>query len=194
MSDKADDETAPQRDEKLDRAAAPTARHRARESESLIGGDPLGLGGTTDPDAPSQHPRPKFVSLVVEFFKMSRTTAALLVAFVLLGALYLTVKQDPVVGIGTPSDRPTTTETTPEQPAEQTPDDEVPTGGTDTEDPSPVPTTGPTPTTAPPPGQQGRTTADPTATVDPQAPQQQGLEQGGPQQQEPQQQTQVPAN
>src|SRR5699024_3155151 len=40
--------------------------------------DPLGLGGTPPPDAPSRSPKPRIVALLGEFFRMSRTTAILL--------------------------------------------------------------------------------------------------------------------
>ena len=81
--------------------------------EPLIGGDPLHLGGATDPDAPSRHPRPRILALLGEFLRMSRTSAILLVAFVLVGALYLLVREDPVVGFGP---GPATSPTAPAQP------------------------------------------------------------------------------
>jgi len=69
--------------------------------------DPLGLGGTPPPGAPSRHPRPKVLSLLGEFFKMSRTTAVLLTAFVLASVVYLLVREDPVVGFApTPPSSP----------------------------------------------------------------------------------------
>lgn len=73
----------------------------SRESlkEPLISGDPLGLGGEQDPDAPSRRPRPKLLALAGEFLRMSRTTAILLTAFVLVGVLYLVVKEEPAVNL-----------------------------------------------------------------------------------------------
>lgn len=180
MSDKSDDETTPDLDDTFGEDEARPASSTPREP--LVSGDPLGLGGTTDPDAASRSPRPKFVSLLIEFFSMSRTTAILLVAFVLIGGLYLIVKQDPVVGIGTPADQPTTSENVPEEPGEQTTDPEVPTDEAPTEDPTATPATSP-PVVTPTQGRQA-----PTATPDQEAPPQQEPQQEAPQQQEPQQQ------
>lgn len=46
--------------------------------------------------------RPEALSLFLEFIKMSRTSAILLIAFVLTAALYMFVRQDPVVAFGSP--------------------------------------------------------------------------------------------
>ena len=83
----------------------------ATGKEPLITGDPLGLGKTPPPDAPSREAWPKIVSLLAEFFRMSRTTAILLIAFVVIGALYLVVREDPVLQVRTPSS-PSTSEST----------------------------------------------------------------------------------
>lgn len=101
MADRRDDNTSPPSDETHEQAAAGTAK------EPLVSDDPLGLGGTSDPDDPSRRPRPRVLALLGEFFRMSRTTAVLLVAFVLLGGLYLLVKEDPVVNLRIPEPVPT---------------------------------------------------------------------------------------
>ncbi|MFI8696130.1 hypothetical protein [Dietzia maris] len=148
--------------------------------------DPLGLGGTPPPDAPSRSPKPRIVALLGEFFRMSRTTAILLGAFVLAGVLYLLVRDEPVVAFGPqPAQDPTGTS----EPAE--PVDPV--------DPSSTPTDQTTDTTAPtssspptPTGTGSRTTGTTvtggTATTGPDA---EGLpggaDQQSPQQQQPQQ-------
>lgn len=84
----------------------------AEPKEPLISGDPLGLGGETAPDAPSRRPKPKLLSLAGEFLRMSRTTAIILTTFVLVGALYLLVKDDPAVNLG-PREPAVPVETTP---------------------------------------------------------------------------------
>src|SRR5699024_6592907 len=78
--------------------------------------DPLGLGGTPPPDAPSRRPKPRFLALLGEFFRMSRTTAILLGAFVLAGALYLLVRDEPVVAFGPPAPPPTSAPAVPDEP------------------------------------------------------------------------------
>ena len=98
--------------------------------EPLISGDPLGLGKTPSPDAPSREARPKIVSLLGEFFRMSRSTAILLVAFVVVGAVYLVVRDDPVVRVGSPSG-PSTSEST--ETSSVTPSEATPSGQTATE-------------------------------------------------------------
>lgn len=153
--------------------------------------DPLGLGGTPPPDAPSRSPKPRIVALIGEFFRMSRTTAILLGAFVLAGVLYLLVRDEPVVAFGP-------------QPAQD------PTGTSEPAEPSSTPTDQTTDTTAPtssspptPTGTGSRTTGT-TATggtattgpgtdglpggADPQSPQQQQQQQSP--QQQPDQQSQ----
>ncbi|MBB1032701.1 hypothetical protein G6027_17890 [Dietzia sp. SLG310A2-38A2] len=171
---------------KLGPEAEDSARTEAATArEPLISGDPLGLGGTTDPDAPSRRPQPKIVSLLGEFFRMSRTTAILLVAFVLLGILYSMVKTDPVVNV-----RPPGAPITAEEPAPAegtTPVEESPTPETtidQTTVPTATPQTSPPVTgTTPPPGRQ--TPASPTGATGQQAPPQQS-----PQEQSPQEQAQ----
>lgn len=147
--------------------------------------DPLGLGGTPPPDAPSRSPKPRIVALLGEFFRMSRTTAILLGAFVLAGVLYLLVRDEPVVAFGPqPAQDPTGTS----EPAEpsSTPTDQT------TETTAPTPSSSPTPT-----GTGSRTTGTTvtggTATTGPDA---DGLpggaDQQSPQQQQQQQQQQSP--
>nr|WP_107755980.1 MULTISPECIES: hypothetical protein [unclassified Dietzia]AVZ38910.1 hypothetical protein CT688_04865 [Dietzia sp. JS16-p6b]MBB1029225.1 hypothetical protein [Dietzia sp. DQ11-38-2] len=134
MAERRDDDTTPD-DRTPDDTAATTTR------EPVITSDPLGLGGTTDPDAPSRRPRPKVLSLLGEFFSMSRTTAILLVTFVVVGILYSMVREQPVVAIRTPAPPPaTTTEVEPTAPT-----------GTPTSTPPTEPVTGTTvPTTTTP--------------------------------------------
>lgn len=55
-------------------------------------------------------------SLIVEFFSMSRTTVALLVAFILTLVLYMLVRQDPVVAFSSPPRGGPTQVTTSEEP------------------------------------------------------------------------------
>ena len=159
--------------------------------------DPLGLGGTPPPDAPSRRARPWIVALLVEFFRMSRTTAILLGAFVLAGVLYLLVRDEPVVAFGPqPAQDPTGT-SEPAEPAEPVDPSSTPTDQT-TETTAPTPSSSPTPT-----GTGSRTTSTTvtggTATTgpdaegfpggaDPQAPQQQQPQQSP--QQQPDQQSQ----
>lgn len=168
--------------------AADSARTEAATArEPLISGDPLGLGGTTDPDAPSRRPRPKIVSLLGEFFRMSRTTAILLVAFVLVAILYSMVKDDPVARLGTPPPQTDTAETEPSAPAEgTTPVEESPTPETSIDQttvPTATPQTSPPVTGTTPPGRQ--TPTSPTGATGQQAPPQQS-----PQEQSPQEQAQ----
>jgi hypothetical protein len=162
--------------------------------------DPLGLGGTPPPDAPSRSPKPRIVALLGEFFRMSRTTAILLGAFVLAGVLYLLVRDEPVVAFGPqPAQDPTGTSepAEPAEPAEPVDPSSTPTDQT-TETTAPTPSSSPTPT-----GTGSRTTSTTvtggTATTgpdaegvpggaDPQAPQQQQPQQSP--QQQPDQQSQ----
>lgn len=112
------------------REAAP--RETAASREPLVGSDPLGLGGSTAPDAPSRKPKPRVLALLGEFFRMSRTTAVLLTAFVLVGALYLLVREDPVVNFGPPAPgpEPTAPPVTEDAPTEPTDEPTAPTGAT----------------------------------------------------------------
>ena len=134
--------------------------------------DPLGLGGTPPPDAPSRSPKPRIVALLGEFFRMSRTTAILLGAFVLAGVLYLLVRDEPVVAFGP-------------QPAQD------PTGTSEPAEPSSTPTdqttetTAPTPSSSPTPTGTGSRTTGTTATGTDGLPG--GADQQSPQQQQPQQ-------
>ena len=143
--------------------------------------DPLGLGGTPPPDAPSRSLKPRIVALLGEFFRMSRTTAILLGAFVLASALYLVVRDEPVVAFGPqPAQDPTgTSEPTEPVDPSSTPTDQT----TDTTAPSSPPT---------PTGTGSRTTGTTvtggTATTGSDA---EGLP-GGVDQQSPQQQQQSP--
>ena len=88
---------------------------------------------TTSEDTPAEtrRNRPEWVSIVIEFFTMSRSTLVLLIAFVLVAGLYSVVRQDPVVAFNSPPrPDPTQSETT-----------ETGTTGTDT-----TGTDGPSPT------------------------------------------------
>ena len=156
--------------------------------------DPLGLGGTPPPDAPSRSPKPRIVALLGEFFRMSRTTAILLGAFVLAGVLYLLVRDEPVVAFGPQPARDTTGTSEPAEPVDpsSTPTDQT----TDT--------TAPTSSSPPTPTGTGSRTTGTTATggtattgpgtdglpggADPQSPQQQQQQQSP--QQQPDQQSQ----
>ncbi|MBB1013994.1 hypothetical protein [Dietzia kunjamensis] len=148
--------------------------------------DPLGLGGTPPPDAPSRSPKPRIIALLGEFFRMSRTTAILLGAFVLAGVLYLLVRDEPVVAFGPqPAQDPTGT-SEPAEPAEPVDPSSTPTDQT-TDTTAPTSSSPPTPT-----GTGSRTTGTTvtggTATTGPDA---EGLpggaDQQSPQQQQPQQ-------
>ncbi|MBB0996999.1 hypothetical protein G6024_07800 [Dietzia maris] len=148
--------------------------------------DPLGLGGTPPPDAPSRRARPWIVALLVEFFRMSRTTAILLGAFVLAGALYLFVRDEPVVAFRPQPERESTGTSEPAEPVDpsSTPTDQT----TDT--------TAPTSSSPPIPTGTGSRTTGTTATgadglpggADQQSPQQQQQQQSP--QQQPDQQSQ----
>ncbi|WP_407335785.1 hypothetical protein [Dietzia kunjamensis] len=148
--------------------------------------DPLGLGGTPPPDAPSRSPKPRIVALLGEFFRMSRTTAILLGAFVLVGVLYLLVRDEPVVAFGPQPARDTTGTSEPAEPVDpsSTPTDQT----TDT--------TAPTSSSPPTPTGTGSRTTGTTATgtdglpggADQQSPQQQQQQQSP--QQQPDQQSQ----
>lgn len=159
--------------------------------------DPLGLGGTPPPDAPSRRPKPRFLALLGEFFRMSRTTAILLGVFVLAGALYLLVRDEPVVAFGPPAPPATSAPAVPDEPTS------APTeSATETRDPTPTSATGPSETD---PLTTGTSVPEGTATSSPgtdgrfggtvrQTPQQQPAPQQTQQtrlpQQEPEQQSQ----
>lgn len=182
MSERRDDDTTP-----VDHTPDDTTPDAETTREPLITSDPLGLGGTTDPDAPSRRPRPKIVSLLGEFFRMSRTTAILLVAFVLVAVLYSLVKDDPVASFGTPPPQTDTVETEPPPPAEgTTPVEGSPTQETTVDQttvPTATPQTSPPDTgTTPPTGQQAPTS--PTGTTGQQAPPQQAPQEQSPQAQQ----------
>lgn len=130
------------RDDDTTRAEEAVAKAAAVEGDPTPDRpDPLGLGGTPPPDAPSRRAKPEIIALLGEFLRMSRTSAVLLGAFVLAGALYLLVREQPVVAFGPPA-----------PPASSAPTEPV--------DPSPTPTEEATQTTVPTP----TTSADPTAT------------------------------
>lgn len=137
MSDKPTHDAGPDRTGSAGGGETTAASATAREP--LVSGDPLGIGGVPDPDAPSRRPRPKIVSLVGEFFKMSRTTAVLLVSFVLLSMVYAAVKDEPVYTVG-PRPVPSQVDVPPEQ--TPTPSSAEPTTGTLV--PTPPTTTAPT--------------------------------------------------
>lgn len=151
--------------------------------------------------------RSEVLSLIIEFFKMSRTTAVLLIAFVLTAALYMLVRQDPVVAFNSPP-RPDTSQTDPtgtgttdtdtsgtevptqsDQPTDSTEPSEAqtPTGTSGTEVPLPWERRGNEPAESPEGDQPQQ------QTQSPQAPAGQPTQQSQPPQQ-PQQfgQTQVP--
>lgn len=102
--------------------------------------DPLGLGAVPDADAPSREPQPRRLALLGEFLRMSRTSAILLGVFVLVSALYLLVKDDPVVNINPARPAPT-------EPADPTGAERSTTTGAD--DATSTSTSEPTPTTDP---------------------------------------------
>lgn len=160
----------------------------------------------------SARERHEALSLIIEFFKMSRTTAVLLIAFVLTAALYMLVRQDPVVAFNSPP-RPDTSQTDPtetgtsgtdttgtEQPtqSDQPPDSteqtetQTPTGTSGTEVPLPWERRGNEQGDSP-----GGDQPQPQQTQSPQAPQSPAGQppQQSPPAQQPQQfgQTQVPA-
>lgn len=172
------------RDEDMTRPDGTAPQGAAIDDDPILDRpDPLGLGGTPPPDAPSRSPKPRIVALLGEFFRMSRTTAILLGAFVLAGVLYLLVRDEPVVAFGPqPAQDPTGTS----EPAEPVDPSSTPTDQT-TETTAPTPSSSPTPT-----GTGSRTTGTTvtggTATTGPDA---EGLpggaDQQSPQQQQPQQ-------
>lgn len=124
------------------RTAPPTGASK----EPLVSGDPLGLGGSPEPDAPSRRPRPRVWALAGEFLRMSRTTAILLASFVVIGAVYLMIRDDPVATFGPPMPSPTVA----------------------TEGPSPTGSTEPTATpTSPTTSTSGATTSPSRATSSP---------------------------
>ncbi len=172
------------RDEDMTRPDGTAPQGAAIDNDPILDRpDPLGLGGTPPPDAPSRSPKPRIVALLGEFFRMSRTTAILLGAFVLAGVLYLLVRDEPVVAFGPqPAQDPTGTS----EPAEPVDPSSTPTDQT-TDTTAPTSSSPPTPT-----GTGSRTTGTTvtggTATTGPDA---EGLpggaDQQSPQQQQPQQ-------
>lgn len=172
------------RDEDMTRPDGTAPQGAAIDDDPILDRpDPLGLGGTPPPDAPSRSPKPRIVALLGEFFRMSRTTAILLGAFVLAGVLYLLVRDEPVVAFGPqPAQDPSGTS----EPAEPVDPSSTPTDQT-TDTTAPTSSSPPTPT-----GTGSRTTGTTvtggTATTGPDA---EGLpggaDQQSPQQQQPQQ-------
>lgn len=77
---------------------AVTGRHEAAEATDL----PPQPGSHKGAHRASTRAGSEVLDLVVEFVKMSRTTAILLIAFVLTLALYMLVRQDPVVAFNSP--------------------------------------------------------------------------------------------
>ncbi|GAA1737822.1 hypothetical protein SAMN06265174_10517 [Dietzia kunjamensis subsp. schimae] len=175
------------RDEDMTRPDGTAPQGAAIDDDPILDRpDPLGLGGTPPPDAPSRSPKPRIIALLGEFFRMSRTTAILLGAFVLAGVLYLLVRDEPVVAFGPqPAQDPTGT-SEPAEPAEPVDPSSTPTDQT-TDTTAPTSSSPPTPT-----GTGSRTTGTTvtggTATTGPDA---EGLpggaDQQSPQQQQPQQ-------
>lgn len=160
MSERQDDDLTPGRQEPQEEVDPRADAANTREQKVIS--DPLGLAGTPDPDAPSRRPRPRIVSLLGEFFKMSRTTAILLVTFVLVAILYSMVKDAPVLRVGPVGPPMTTSETEPAtttdpvtspSPTEQVTGTTVPTTTT-----GPLPTVGTTGNPSPE-GQQATTSA-----------------------------------
>ena len=175
------------RDDDMTRPDETAAQGAAIDDDPILDRpDPLGLGGTPPPDAPSRSPKPRIVALLGEFFRMSRTTAILLGAFVLAGVLYLLVRDEPVVAFGPQPARDTTGTSEPAEPVDpsSTPTDQT----TDT--------TAPTSSSPPTPTGTGSRTTGTTATgtdglpggADQQSPQQQQQQQSP--QQQPDQQSQ----
>lgn len=89
---------------------AVTGRHEAIDAaEAAETVDPsLDTGSRKGAHRASSGPWSQMLELVVEFVKMSRTTAILLIAFVLTLALYMLVRQDPVVAFNAPPRADTT--------------------------------------------------------------------------------------
>ena len=67
-------------------------------------------GGATTGDPDTGRTRPEALSLLLEFVRMSRTSAILLIVFLLTAALYLVVRQEPVVAFRSPQ-HPDTSQT-----------------------------------------------------------------------------------
>lgn len=93
--------------EKSDHDAASDAHENPATGEA-----PADAASHPNSHRASARARPEALSLVIEFFKMSRTTAVLLIVFVLTAALYMLVRQDPVVAFNAPP-RPDTSQTDP---------------------------------------------------------------------------------
>ena len=93
--------------EKSDHDAASDAHENPATGEA-----PADAASHPNSHRASARARPEALSLVIEFFKMSRTTAVLLIVFVLTAALYMLVRQDPVVAFNSPP-RPDTSQTEP---------------------------------------------------------------------------------
>lgn len=130
--------------------------------------------------------RPEALSILIEFAKMSRTSAILLIAFLLTAALYMVVRQDPVVAFGSPpGPAPTRSESTEvdvpgsdEQPTTQQPVGTTVTSGpeatTGTSDAATSVSAGPRRAESgePPTGEQTQQTSAPLPAPGGQAPQQ----------------------
>lgn len=152
------------------------------------------------PREDSRRERSEALSLIIEFFRMSRTTAIILVAFVLISALYMFVRQDPVVAFNSPprsdSSQTDTTGTDTSGTDEPTPSDQP----TDSTDPSGTQT--PTDTsgteTSVPVGQRGADQGGQDGDQSPQGSESSPtiggstVQQQGPQQQAPRQQAPPP--
>ncbi|MDV8000827.1 hypothetical protein [Rhodococcus sp. IEGM 1408] len=185
MTDKPEDDTSAARPD-LAREGEPTTS--TTPPQPVVSGDPLGLLGMPEPDAPSRRPRPKIVSLLGEFFKMSRTTAILLVTFVLVSILYSMVKDAPVLRVGPP---PVPTQTL--VPSEQVTPSPSTEQATETSVPTEPTTSAPTELTTEDPESLSRQTTTPSSDrlgsrTTQQAPQGTQQQQQAPQQQEQTQQ------
>ena len=67
-------------------------------------------GGVTTGEPETGQTRPEALSLLLEFVRMSRTSAILFIVFLLTGALYLVVREEPVVAFRSPQN-PDTSQT-----------------------------------------------------------------------------------
>src|SRR5699024_6030983 len=93
--------------------------------------DPLGLGGSPEPDAPSARCRPARWPLAGEFFRRARPTAILLAVFLLAGGLYLLVREDPVLNSGRAGPAEPTEPATPTPSGATTSEDDQPSESTE---------------------------------------------------------------
>ena len=124
-------------------------------------------GGATTGEPVTGRTRPEALSLLLEFVKMSRTSAILLIVFLLTGALYLVVREEPVVAFRSPQN-PDTSQTgeagpTSEESSGTTASDQSTGVTTPPLSSSPSPSPSPSPTGAEP-GTDGDTDTETTDT------------------------------